>query len=62
MVWRLSRVHDVDTAAIGFILGDDARHRSRLPAMAADAAGVTDFTRYRHAGVSEEEIPPDFVL
>ncbi|HQZ39963.1 MAG TPA: NAD(P)-dependent oxidoreductase [Vicinamibacterales bacterium] len=77
----------IDTAAIGFILSDPARRRSRLPAIVADAAhwiltqpcravtgqflldedvlraaGVTDFSQYRHAGVAEETLIADFFV
>jgi len=77
----------IDTAAIGFIMSDEARRRSRLPAIMADAAyrvltrparsvtgqflvdedvlresGVTDFAKYRHPGVSEDELIPDFFV
>ncbi len=77
----------IDTAAIGFIMDDDARRRSRLPAIMADAAhlvfsqparvmtgrflidedvlrksGVTDFAKYRHPGVREDELIPDFFV
>lgn len=77
----------IDTAAIGFIMDDAARRRSRLPAIMADAAhwiltrpsreltgrflideevlreaGVTDFAQYRHPGVSEAELIPDFFV
>ncbi len=77
----------IDTAAIGFIMDDEARRRARLPAIMADAAwwvltqpargltgqflldedvlrksGVTDFAKYRHPGVSEDELIPDFFV
>lgn len=77
----------IDTAAIGFIAGDEARRRSRSPAIVADAAwriltkdsraftgrflvdedflreeGVTDFSVYRRAEVSEDELMPDFFV
>jgi citronellol/citronellal dehydrogenase len=77
----------IDTAAIGFIMDDEARRRSRLPTIMADAAhwiltrparsltgqflidedvlkgsGVTDFGKYRHPGVSEAELIPDFFV
>jgi len=77
----------IDTAAIGFILDEEARRRSRLPAIMADAAhwiltrparsltgqflmdedvlkksGVTDFAKYRHPGVTEDELISDFFV
>jgi citronellol/citronellal dehydrogenase len=77
----------IDTAAIGFIAGDEARRRSRSPAVVADAAcriltkdsrsfsghflidedflrdeGVTDFSIYRRADVTEDELMPDFFV
>jgi citronellol/citronellal dehydrogenase len=77
----------IDTAAIGFIMDQEARRRSRLPAIMADAAhwiltqparsltgrflmdedvlkksGVTDFAKYRHPGVSEDELILDFFV
>jgi len=77
----------IDTAAIGFIMDDEARRRSRLPSIVADAAhwiltqparaltgqflidedvlrgsGVTDLAGYRHPGVSEDELIPDFFV
>lgn len=77
----------IDTAAIGFIMDEDARRRSRLPAIVADAAhwvfsqpsramtgqflidedvlrksGVTDFAKYRHPGVREDELISDFFV
>lgn len=77
----------IDTAAIGFIMSDEARRRARLPAIMADAAwwvltqparamtgqflldedvlrkaGVTDLAKYRHPGVSEDELIPDFFV
>jgi citronellol/citronellal dehydrogenase len=77
----------IDTEAIRLIAGQEARRKSRSPAIMADAAywiltqpsrkltgrffvddevlrnsGVTDFSRYRQSGVSEDELTPDFFL
>lgn len=77
----------IDTDAIGMLGGDEARRRSRLPSIVADAAwciltresrgcsghffidddvlqseGVTDFSRYRHPGVEDEDLMLDFFV
>lgn len=77
----------IDTEAIRFIMGEDARRKCRKPEIVADAAhailtkgsrgftghfciddevlraeGITDFSRYRHEGVREEELVPDLML
>jgi citronellol/citronellal dehydrogenase len=79
----------IDTAALQALpaFGPDARLRTRLPSIVADAAhviltrearsftgrfcidedvlrlaGVSDFSRYRHAGASEESLLPDLFV
>ena len=77
----------IDTEAIRLIAGQEARRRTRSPAIMADAAywiltqpsrdcsgrffvddevlrasGVTDLSHYRHAGISDQELMPDFFV
>jgi citronellol/citronellal dehydrogenase len=77
----------IDTEAIRLIAGEEARKKTRTPAIVADAAhwiltqpsreltgqffidedvvrrgGVADLSIYRHPGVAEEDLTPDFFL
>jgi citronellol/citronellal dehydrogenase len=77
----------IDTEAIRLLAGDEARRRSRLPSIMADAAwhiltrgsrgctghffvddevllseGVSDFSVYRHPGVEDDDLIPDFFV
>jgi citronellol/citronellal dehydrogenase len=77
----------IDTEAIRLIAGDEARMKTRLPAILADAAhiiltkpshactggffiddevlreaGVTDFSQYQRAGVTDADLMPDFFV